>query len=204
MSTAREPCPNCQLPFYADRNENCPYCGSTPSTPETAPAGSVRRGTPPHRERATCQDCGLDHYADVADCPYCTTAAEHEPPGEDEVSAGADPDADEDGPESGVASVDTTPAGSVRRETPPSRPRTTCAQCGLGHYADDDEGCPYCSTAASHRSTEESTGTAEPSAGTEPEPAGPTASSGESADRTARQSGNSGGLLSRILGIFGR
>lgn len=147
MSTARDPCPNCHLPFYTDRNEHCPYCGTA----------GVRDGE----------------------------------------------SSDGDDTEPAAVPVDTTPAGSVRRERPPDRPRTTCSRCGLAHYADDDGGCPYCAAAAEQGSQVASTPD-ESATRTEPEPAQPAAGAGNGGDRSSRRSSGSGGLLSRLLGIFGR
>jgi hypothetical protein len=74
MSAVREACPNCQLPFYTERNTECPYCGTGPGHDSTASAqhptgdastvtdttldGSVARETPPDRPRTTCAHCG--------------------------------------------------------------------------------------------------------------------------------------------------
>ncbi|WP_254830597.1 hypothetical protein [Haloglomus salinum] len=164
MSAAREPCPNCQLPYYTDRNSDCPYCGALAGDDEPA----------------------ADESAAM------------------ESTAGAS------------ASVETSPAGSVAGPTPPSRPRTVCSNCGLAHYADDDNGCPYCTMAgrapdtaaeaetggvaqadtnAVGEAATETGGSAAPTA----EPAATTAAP-EETDTVDDQS--SGGFLSRLRNLF--
>jgi len=156
MSITRAPCPNCQLPYYTDRNDACPYCGAT--------AGD---------EAAADESAGAEPS---------------------EMAAGM----------TGSDSAETIPAGSVRRSTPPSRPRETCQECGLPYYADDVDGCPYCDTAGVETpgATADSGPTAHGSGATEP-----TASAGaggSESDRGAGTSSRSGGLVSRILGLLGR
>lgn len=158
MSTTREPCPNCQLPFYTDRNSECPYCGVTSG---------------------------------------------------DEPTASVD-DQVEDQVEAPSSAVETTPAGSVAREHPPERPRTTCAHCGLPHYADDGNGCPYCDTAgvSPTESHEDATATAsgasdaERTATPESEPSAG-GSAGEKSGASSG-SGSSGGILASLKRLVGR
>lgn len=169
MSAVREPCPNCQLPYYTDRNSDCPYCGATATVDDRMDESDATAVT-----------------ASDASAPTTEQAA-------DEASA----------------AVDTSPAGSVVRSTPPSRPRATCSNCGLPHYADDDNGCPYCASAGVSESVEQSEASTETTGDDESEPvhretetaAGPAAS----ADTGSSGEGgsNSGGLLSRLRGLFG-
>jgi len=162
MSAAREPCPNCQLPYYTDRNSDCPYCGALA--------------------------------------------------GDDESAAGASADSS--------PAVETSPAGSVAGPTPPSRPRTVCSHCGLAHYADDDNGCPYCAMAgrapdaAAGAETEgvakaDANAAAEAKAEAEAETEGSAAPTAEPAATTAAPEGtdtaddqSSGGLLARLRNLF--
>ncbi|WP_254822197.1 hypothetical protein [Haloglomus halophilum] len=154
MSAAREPCPNCQLPYYTDRNSDCPYCGALA--------------------------------------------------GDDESAAGASASADSS------PTVDTPPAGSVAGPTPPSRPRTVCSNCGLAHYADDDNGCPYCTMAGRAPDTAAPEAEAEGvDTNTEAEAEGSAAQTAEPAATTATPEGtdtaddqSSGGLLSRLRNLF--
>jgi len=89
MSQARAPCPNCELPFYADRNTACPYCGSTPADAPEESAGAAG-----HRSRVTCSDCGLPHYEDTeGGCPYCTAAENGDHAHEADAPAGIETEA---------------------------------------------------------------------------------------------------------------
>jgi uncharacterized Zn finger protein (UPF0148 family) len=150
MSAAREPCPNCQLPYYTDRNSDCPYCGALAGDDESAAGVSAADSSP---------------------------------------------------------AVETSPSGSVAGPTPPSRPRTVCSNCGLAHYADDDNGCPYCRMAG--RAPDTAASEAEPEAEVEAEAEESAAPTAEPAATTAAPEGtdtaddqSSGGLLSRLRNLF--
>ncbi|WP_276261378.1 hypothetical protein [Haloglomus litoreum] len=149
MSAVREPCPNCQLPFYTDRNDDCPYCGTGVG------------GGPADTSRSVSDD------------------------GASSSGAG------------GVSPVDTAPAGSLAGGASPSRPRVACSNCGLPHYADDDNGCPYCAAAGVEPDdTEPAPERSESPA----ESASATDTAGAAEPTTGERSG---GLLSRIRGLFG-
>lgn len=155
MSTAREPCPNCQLPFYTERNGECPYCGATPSDGPAPPS--------------------------------------HDPAGDTS------------------ATTDTTAAGSVARGTPPERPRTTCAHCGLPHYADDVNGCPYCDVAGvspteSDRSASTAGAGRSDSTGSTAAPERGLSADDQPGDRESASDGSrsSGGILASLKRLVGR
>lgn len=152
MSAVREACPNCQLPFYTERNSECPYCGATPGN-EPPPSAAA------------------------------------------EVSPGA---------------ADTTVAGSVARGTPPERPRVTCAHCGLPHYADDGNGCPYCDAAgvSPTESLEDTTAaaageSADAGSATTQEADSPAEAARADQSSTAGTSGSSGGILASLKRLVG-
>lgn len=124
MSHARSACTGCELPFYTDVNESCPYCGQSHET-------TIEEGSRPDtddgddvRERVACDDCGLPYYADVETCPYCDTG--------DETTS----DTTESGFE--FEKADDREASHGER-----RPRIECDDCGLPYY-EDAETCPYC------------------------------------------------------------
>lgn len=89
MSQSRTACTSCELPFYSEENETCPYCGATAgSSGGDADDGSTTDGET--EERTTCPDCGLPHYADAVDCPYCEQSGDAGDGTPAETSAGAD------------------------------------------------------------------------------------------------------------------
>ena len=89
VSQSLTACTSCELPFYSEENETCPYCGaSAGSSGGDAGNGSAIAGET--EERTTCPDCGLPHYADAGDCPYCEQSGAAGDGTPAEASAGAD------------------------------------------------------------------------------------------------------------------
>lgn len=83
--------------------------------------------------RTTCTDCGLPYYEDQSRCPYCDRA------GGSADSAGATAGDAADPAETSPSDAGEPAAGA--------RPRKTCPTCGLPHYGDEGDDCPYCERA---------------------------------------------------------
>lgn len=145
----RVTCADCGLPHYGD---DCPYCAradggpdvgegtATEETAETATEPAAEAHREPARERVTCPECGLDHYADSEACPYCAMAtanaasspevepeAAAEPEAEPEPEAGAESEA---APEAEPAAE--SEAGSDRDTPPPVQRREERRQSDSG------------------------------------------------------------------------
>lgn len=156
----RTTCRSCELPFYADTNDVCPYCGhelspgadeggTDPSAGETDPSAvATGSASPVERDRVECDSCGLPYYADENEsCPYCDRASGSREPaaaerdaGEEPAAAGTNAGPAAEPPDAEPADEAVTDAGAADRSDSPSDSADDAAARPDASESDEQDG----------------------------------------------------------------